>query len=150
MSTSSLPTPTAMGKVVTRLTVVNVLDQARAESGEISPQAVRSVALDDALVDSGATTLCLPAAIIAHLGLRLRRVVSISTADGQRTAHLFRDAEVTVEGRSGTFDCLERDSGRPTLLGVIPLEALGIELDLHNQRLRLLPEGPNDTYYTVL
>jgi len=33
---------------------------------------------------------------------------------------------------------------------VIPLEALGIELDLHNQRLRLLPEGPNDTYFTVL
>ncbi len=150
MSTSSPPTPTSMGKVVTRLTVVNVLDQARAESGEMGQQAVRSVALDDALVDSGATTLCLPSDIIAHLGLRLRRMVSISTADGQRTARLFRDAEITVEGRSGTFDCLELDSGRPTLLGVIPLEALGIELDLHNQRLRLLPEGPNDTYFTVL
>ncbi len=35
------------------------------------------------------------------------------------------------------------------LLGVVPMETLGLEPDLRNQRLRLLPEEPGDTYYTI-
>jgi len=36
------------------------------------------------------------------------------------------------------------------LLGVHPLEALGIELDLQNQHLVLLPERGDGTYISVL
>jgi hypothetical protein len=36
------------------------------------------------------------------------------------------------------------------LLGVFPLEMLGIELDLRNQRLRVLPSESGDTYLTIL
>jgi hypothetical protein len=35
-------------------------------------------------------------------------------------------------------------------LGVIPLEALGIELDLQNQVLKILPISPTQTYLTIL
>ena len=52
--------------------------------------------------------------------------------------------------REGTFECLELPGGRDPLLGVIPLEALGIELDLKNQKLKLLPLEPTDTYLTIL
>lgn len=40
--------------------------------------------------------------------------------------------------------------GSRPLLGVIPLEALGIELDWQNQRLKVLPDGPTETYLTIL
>lgn len=53
-------------------------------------------------------------------------------------------------GREGTFECLELPGGRNALIGVIPLEALGIELDLRNQQLKLLPEESMDTYLTIL
>ncbi|MEO1637439.1 MAG: hypothetical protein AAFS04_20440 [Cyanobacteria bacterium J06631_9] len=36
------------------------------------------------------------------------------------------------------------------LLGVLPMEALGLEPDLHNQQLRLLPmKGDNSYIYVV-
>lgn len=53
-------------------------------------------------------------------------------------------------GREGTFECLELLGGDNALLGVIPLEALGIELDLKNQKLKVLPEESVDTYLTIL
>jgi len=53
-------------------------------------------------------------------------------------------------GREGTFECLEVPGGSDPLLGVIPLEALGIELDLQNQQLKVLPMNSSQTYLTIL
>lgn len=36
------------------------------------------------------------------------------------------------------------------IIGVIPLEALGLELDLQNQTLKVLPSKSLDTYLTIL
>jgi hypothetical protein len=113
---------TSMGKIITTLTVTNRIDQAEVERGIIPAEQVRSVTLDNVLVDTGATTLCLPPQIIAQLGLSLLK-------------------EVDVE---------ELPGGMNPLLGVIPLEALGIELDLKNQRLIILPISPTQTYLTIL
>ncbi len=138
-----------MGKIVTLLSITNRIDQARAAAGDIPPGQIRTVTLDAVIVDIGATTLALPADVIARLGLPLRREVPILTATGPSTARLYRDAAIILLGREGTFDCLELPAGMNSLLGVIPMEALGIEPDLHNQRLRLLPEEPGNTYYTI-
>lgn len=35
------------------------------------------------------------------------------------------------------------------MTGVIPLEALGLELDLYNQRLNILPISPTQTHLTI-
>ena len=150
MSTRPALSSTLIGKIVTTLTVTNRADRVRAEHGDIGAGAVRSVTLDIMLVDSGATMLSLPADVIARLGLTVRREVPIVTAVGPGTARLFADAEIALMGRETTFDCLELPTGTTPLLGVIPLEALGIEADFRNQRLRLLPEEPNNTYFTVL
>jgi hypothetical protein len=45
---------------------------------------------------------------------------------------------------------LELPGGRDALLGVVPLEVLGIELDLKNQQLKVLPDTSADTYLTIL
>lgn len=140
----------SMGKVTTTLVVTNRLDQGLATRGIIPVEQVRSVTLNNVLVDTGATTLCLPSQVIAQLGLELLKEVDVETATGIGKARIFQDAKISLLGREGTFECLELPGGGAPLLGVIPLEALGIELDLQNQRLKLLPISPTQTYLTIL
>jgi clan AA aspartic protease len=139
-----------MGKITTTLVITNRLDQGLATREVIPTDSVRSVTLDNVLVDTGATTLCLPSRVIAQLGLELLKEVDVETANGIGKARIFQDAKVSLLGREGTFECLEIPGGGAPLLGVIPLEALGIELDLKNQRLNLLPISPTETYLTIL
>ena len=135
-----------MGKVTTDLQITNHADEVRAGDGTIPASAVRTLALQEILVDTGATMLCLPQSFIDELGLRLVGEVSVSTAAGVMTARVFEDARVTLYGRSGTFDCVALPDGTEPLLGVIPLERLGLEPDLQNQRLRVLPDHGRRTY----
>jgi clan AA aspartic protease len=139
-----------MGKILTTLTITNRIDQANAEDGLVPLDRVRSITLHNVLVDTGATTLCLPQEAIAHLGLKILKEVDVATATGFTKSRIFQDAKLSLLGREGTFECLELPGGRDALLGVIPLEALGIELDLKNQQLKLLPEESIDTYLTIM
>ncbi|MDY7014199.1 MAG: aspartyl protease family protein [Cyanobacteriota bacterium] len=141
---------TEMGKVFTTFTIVNRADQIRAEDGTISPDEVRSITFENVLVDTGATTLCLPPDAIAKLGLKLLKEVNVATAMGIGKARIFRDATLSIFGREGTFECLELPGGGEPLLGVIPLEALGLEIDLKKQVLKPLPISPTETYLTIL
>jgi predicted aspartyl protease len=129
-----------MGKVVTRIVVTNRIDQALAERGLIPASSIRSVILEGVLVDTGASILSLPREMVTQLGLDKFRDAAVETATGVAELRIFRDADLLVEGREGTSECLELPAGAPPLLGVIPLKALGLELDLQNQRLVLLPE----------
>ncbi|MEG4943608.1 retroviral-like aspartic protease family protein [Microcoleus sp. F4-D5] len=143
-------TETPMGKVITTLVITNRLDEGKAEDGLIKIEQVRSVTLENVLVDTGATTLCLPKDVIARLGLKILKQVVVETATGISEARIFQDAKISLCGREGTFECLELREGKTPLLGVIPMEALGIEIDLKNQRLKVLPDGPTETYLTIL
>jgi predicted aspartyl protease len=138
-----------MGKVLTAMTITNRADEIRLQDGNITSAQVRSITLEDVLVDTGATTLCLPADMIAKLGLILLKEVPVSTAAGIGKARIFQDAKISLCGREGTFECLELPGGREPLLGVIPLEMLGLEPDLQNQRLRVLPSEATDTYLMI-
>ncbi|MBO1346442.1 MAG: aspartyl protease family protein [Hormoscilla sp. GUM202] len=139
-----------MGRITTTLFVTNRIDQANAAQGIITPESVRSITLSDVLVDTGATTLCLPKETIVSLGLALLKEVDVETASGIGKARIFQDAKISLLSREGTFECLELPGGSSPLLGVIPLEALGIELDLKNQKLEPLPISPTQTYLTIL
>jgi len=139
-----------MGKVLTTITIINRADQVLATRGFMDSEDIRSVTLENVLVDTWATTLCLPVEIITKLGLELLREVDVSTATGISKAKIFRDATIFTCGREGTFECLELPGGRESLLGVIPLEALGLEPDLQKQTLRVLPSESVDTYLTIL
>ena len=139
-----------MGKVHTTLTIVNRADQVLVENGFWSEEQIRSITLKQVLVDTGATTLCLPSNLIHQLGLKLLKEVPVATAMGITTAHIYQDAKICLYGREGTFECLELPGGQDPLLGVIPLEMLGLEPDLKNQALRVLPTESVDTYLTIL
>jgi predicted aspartyl protease len=136
-----------MGQVLTTITVTNFVDTVLADRGFISAGEVRSAVIDKVLVDTGATLLSLPASIISKLGLKQVGERDVETSAGIRKGRIFGGAQITVEGREGRFDCLELPEGvTAVLLGVIPLEELGLEPDLKNQRLRVLPMNSEQTY----
>ncbi len=139
-----------MGKIFTKITITNRADQILAEAKVIPTEQVRSVTLNRVMADTGATTLCFPAEIVAQLGLKLMREVDVLTAAGLGKARVFEDAKLFLYDREGTFECLELPSGTDPLLGVIPMEALGLELNLQTQQVTLLPMGPVKTYITIL
>lgn len=141
------PRKISMGKVTTQITITNRLDEGLAERGLLPADQVRKVTLDDVLVDSGATTLSLPSNIIEQLGLAPLREVLTKTAAGYQRARVFQDAKITLRDRVGVFQCLELPGGDDPLLGVIPMEELGVEPDLQKHELRFLPMEPGDTYY---
>ena len=138
-----------MGRIITTLIITNRGDQVLAERGLMPREDIRTITLKNVLVDTGATTLCLPANVIAQLGLALLKEVDVATATGFSKARIFEDAKISLCEREGTFECLELPGGTDPLLGVIPLEALGIELDLQNQKLIVLPISPNASYLRI-
>ncbi|MEG3847896.1 aspartyl protease [Microcoleus sp. herbarium19] len=139
-----------MGQVLTTITVTNFVDLVMAERGFISAEEVRSVTIDKVIVDTGATLLSLPAPIISQLGLKQVGERDVETSAGIRKGRIFAGAQIIVEGREGRFDCLELPEGvSAVLLGVTPLEELGLEPDLKNQRLRVLPMNDQQTYLMV-
>jgi predicted aspartyl protease len=136
-----------IGQVLTTITVTNRIDRVMAERGFISAEEVRSVILDNVVVDTGATLLSLPARIISQLGLIQVGERDVETSAGIKKGRIFADAQIIVEGREGRFDCLELPAGvSAVLLGVIPMEELGLEPDLKNRRLRVLPMNNQQTY----
>ena len=143
-------TNTNMGKVTTTVTVANRIDQILAERGFIPSHQIRSITLKDVLVDTGATRLCLPANVINDLGLPLQGEADVKIAVGVQKVRIFRELSISVAEREGTFNCIELPEGNDPLLGVIPLGDLGLEPDLQNQCLRVLPLSGKDTYLAVL
>jgi predicted aspartyl protease len=139
-----------MGKVTTTIIITNQIDQTLAERGFIPTEQIRSIILHDVLVDTGATRLCLPQNIILDLGLPFEREVDVKMPTGIEKVRVFKMLNISVEGREGIFNCIELPEGSDPLLGLIPLEDLGLEPDLQNQKLRVLPLEGKDTYLMVL
>ncbi len=139
-----------IGKVLADLRITNRADQIKSTVGFMPTEQIRSVLLENVLIDTGATTLCLPAETIEKLGLELLKEVTVATANGMSKARVFQDAKILLCGREGTFECLELPGGQEPLIGVIPLEMLGLEPDLQNQTLRVLPIESSNTYLTIL
>ncbi|GAA6621127.1 aspartyl protease family protein [Scytonema sp. NUACC26] len=139
-----------MGIITTTIIVTNLVDEILAERGFISQEEIRSVTLNNVLVDTGATRLCLPTDMITQLGLPLAGEIDVKTPTGICKTKLFKRVSLTVEGRKGEFTCTELPGGEDPLLGLIPLEELGLQSDVINQQLIVLPEQGRDTYHAIL
>ena len=55
-----------------------------------------------------------------------------------------------MEGRKGEFNCMELPGCEDSLLGLIPLESLGLQPDIIHQRLIVLPDRGRNTYHLAL
>jgi clan AA aspartic protease len=128
-----------VGRVVVEVMVENYEDVGRARRGEIPAEKVRRVQVE-ALVDSGATYLCLPKSIVEQLGLVFQRSKEARTVTGPITLGIYGVVKAHVQGRDCITEVMELPDGRTPLLGQIPLEMMDWWIDLSNQTLVGNPE----------
>lgn len=124
-----------MGRVLVTAKIQNLSDLNLVEAGKLSPDQVRTLVIDDALVDTGATRLAIPANLVAQLGLTVHRTATTMTAAGESVVRLFSAVRLTINGRDCPIDVTEIPEGCPVLIGQVPLELMDWVVDMRNQKL---------------
>jgi len=128
-----------MGRVVVSAKIENLVDYLEVMQGKKKPEEIRTLAMDDALVDTGATTLSMPKRLITQLGLLPLRARPSRTAAGSRMVQVYAAVRLTVQGRECTCDVVEVADDCPVLIGQVPLELLDFVVD---PQLQLLIPNP--------
>ncbi|MBU1599707.1 retroviral-like aspartic protease family protein [bacterium] len=121
-----------MGRTTEKLIVKNYVDIVKADEGAIDSSRIRTVEVE-AIVDTGATYVCLSKEDIERLGLRLHSTVPIKTANGPAKRRTFKGAEIELNGRTFVTEVMENDKDTPALIGYLLLEALDFVVDPKSQ-----------------
>ena len=128
---------------MTQLKLTNHTDKHNALRGLIRPDQVRSVQIE-ALVDTGATMLVLPADVVAELGLPYEGTRKVRYADGRRReVPWVGGVRIEILGRAMTCDALVEDAGTTPLVGQIPLEGLDLVVDPKSRDVSVNPLSPD-------
>jgi predicted aspartyl protease len=130
-----------MGRTVEKIKILNYVDVVKASEKLIPESSVRKIELE-AIVDTGATYVCVGRKDIENLGLRFHKIVKIKTANGDVKRRLFRGAEVELKGRSFEMEILENDDNTPPLIGYLLLEALDFVIDPKSRK--VIPNPDHD------
>ena len=123
-----------MGRVTVTAKVENLGDLILVQRGLLNAEQVRSIEVNDALVDTGATILSMPKRTIQDLGLSLLRARTAVTSAGTITINLYGTARLTIQGRDCPTDVTELPDECPVLIGQIPLESLDFVVDMRGGR----------------
>lgn len=98
----------------------------------------------EALVDTGATFMCVTEEIATQLGFDVTEVSQqvVTLADGHmRKVPKIAPIEITFENRAYVTEAIVL--GNEPLLGVIPLEAMDLIVDPRRQMVAVNPQHPN-------
>ena len=114
----------------TEIELVNLSDLNLANQGFIDPKEVRRLTVKDALVDTGATRLCLPKPLIEQLGLTPFGNAKAKTATGIVDRTIYSTVEFTILERKGTLPVTDLPADAPVLVGHMVLEQLDLCLDI--------------------
>ena len=114
----------------TEIELTNLSDLNLESRGVIAPEEVRRVTIEDALVDTGATRLCLPKPIIEQLGLTPYGNAKARTAAGIVDRIIYSTVEFTILERKGTLPVTDLPADAPVLVGHMVLEQLDLCLDI--------------------
>lgn len=127
---------TIMGRVTCEAKVESVEDLLRARRGEIPMSSVRSIVIRNALVDTGASTLGLPASMLRQLGFdQPSSTRPARNTTGSYTVKQYGPVRLTIFDRDITLDAMEVDDTCPVLIGQIPLEHLQLVVNMADHRL---------------
>ena len=129
-----------MGRVVVKARIENLGDLWKVREGKLKTELVRTVEVDDALVDTGATMLCMPKKLIKKLGLKKISSRRMRTATGSEMTHIYDAVTLTIQGRDCRIDVSEVSEECPVLIGQVPLELLDFVVDPKRQKLIGNPE----------
>ncbi len=110
--------------------LVNLQDLHAVRLGVREPEDVRQLTVTDALVDTGATGLCLPTSLIERLGLTPVGKRTARTAAGIVERTVYSEVEYTLLDRSSTIRVTDLPEGSPILVGHIIMETLDLWVDM--------------------
>ena len=135
-----------MGRTFVDVEVENYDDIALRETGRNGRTRVRKLKAH-ALVDTGSALLCLPAAAIRKLGLRLNRSTTVRTGNGNVERGIYQAVQITILGRQCLAEVMEIPDDVPPLMGYIPLESL--DLVVNPKSNQVTPNPENGGKYTL-
>lgn len=124
-----------MGRVTVQVKLENLEDVFRARRGDATASEIRSVTIEDALVDTGCTTVGLQSRVIKQLGLTPLRQKQVFGAIGKGITTVYGTVRLTIMDRDYPTDVFEVPDEIPNLIGQIPLEQLDFVVDPVNQQL---------------
>jgi predicted aspartyl protease len=136
-----------VGRISVELEVANYADLIRAQDGTLPAEKVRRETILG-VVDSGATKLVLPQAVVKRLGLPLGDPIQVRYADGRRVER--REAKgvyLKLLGRDDTFSAIVEPRRKTALVGAIVLEDLDLLVDCTAQR--VVPRDPRSAIHEV-
>jgi clan AA aspartic protease len=128
---------------MTKVKLTNRENALLARRGLLPPERVRTLEVD-ALVDTGATMLVLPAEICRTLGLGEAGRRRVRYADGRRREIPWgTDLFIEILGRGMGCDARVETEGTVPLIGQIPLEGLDLVVNPKTGDLMPDPESPD-------
>jgi len=130
-----------MGKILINLKVTNFGDIF------LNKETIRSIKIENALVDTGVTMLSLHKNQIDELGLQYLRKIRVRTANGPIERNIYGVARVEIMGRAANFDVMEIPDDVPVLVGYLILEQLDFVPDPNQQK--LIPNPAHDGEYAL-
>lgn len=111
---------------MTKVKITNMVDRQMAADGLIPADRVRSIELE-ALADTGAIAMAIPADVAERLGASVVRKDTVRVADGRRLqVDYVGGLWIEVLGRSMTGDAIVLPRGTTPLLGAVQLEMLDL------------------------
>ena len=110
----------------TKIELENLYDLAAVELGVMKPEDVRRLTVTNALVDTGATGLCLPTLLIEQLGLTPIETRRARTATGIVDRLLYSAVQFTILERASIMQITDLPEGSPVLVGHMVLEHLDL------------------------
>jgi len=126
-----------------RIQLSNFADEESALRGQIPREEVRALEVE-ALVDTGATMLALPADIVSRLGVRETERRKVRLADGSiRDVARVSGLRVVILGRDMTCDALVMPAGSTPLIGQVQLEVLDLIVDAKSRDVAVNPASPD-------
>jgi predicted aspartyl protease len=136
-----------VGRFSVEFEVANNDDLALMYRGLLPPDQVRRETIQG-VVDSGATKLVLPQAVVKRLGLRLGDKIQVRYADGRKVQREGAEGVyVQLLGRHGTFTAIVEPRRKTALVGAIVLEDLDLLVDCVAQR--VVPRDPHGAIYEI-
>ncbi len=128
-----------MGRTTEKVKIQNTYDMYDVSKGLIRESNIRTVEID-AVVDTGATYLCLPPSVIERLGFPLSHTATVTTANGKVERRIFEGARIAIKERTVQMQVMENDESTPALIGYLVLEALDFVVNPKTQGLMGNPE----------
>jgi clan AA aspartic protease len=136
-----------MGEVRVRVRLTNASDEALARRGQLPGDQVRSYETD-ALVDTGAVSLVIPADVMRRLGLMPIDRYMVTYADGRsEPVEVTEPVTVRIDTRRTADEA--RVLGDEVLIGQTVLEIMDLVVDTRNRCLIQNPRHPDGPLLNV-